>query len=479
MANVQINIDRTCRIERFDGFDRFVKAFKVYDPGRSFDPAFKSGRWDGSYSFVTPAGQFRLGLLKTVIAEVHRLGHRPVANISGDFRIGGYVPSLFDADDHLRDYQRKSVQLMRRKVVGVFVLPTSAGKTEIILDYARCHPGVRILYLCTRSLLVVQTADRAEKYLGEPVNILGGGHHSFDRSRTFTCAVDKTAFTWLSSGRIKDKDFDVVIVDECHRVSADTMRNILQKLKWHRLFGFSGSYPTIKRNVIKHWRVKSLVGSPILEITDKAFNAKYGDAVGGFIPEINVYRVLNTVEIPRWVSGQEIYKALTECETRNRIIVELSKHLGRGVLVVVNHSRQGRLLIDLMERESVNSEFIEAKVGGSGCANAIHRLDTGVLNCLVSTPVIDEGISVNNIRHIIYAAAGKSEIQVIQRLGRGKRTKSTGRNVLSVWDFADLGHARCAKNARQRFEVYDDLVETVHSVMPCDLREEVEQLRQY
>jgi superfamily II DNA or RNA helicase len=466
MKTTKIFVDKICQIDpAFPHLKQLASAFKILDPNRFFEPAFKNGRWDGSYRFISSDGRFKLGLLREVCAWIRKIGYVPEFTVSPRFKINtGYNPKLSNAGAiRLDKEQLISLRRMNKSLIGVIVLPTGGGKTEIILDYTKSHPNLRILYLCTRKLLMFQTAKRAEAYLQESVNKLGGCVHDYDKSNRFTVVVDKTLANLLKANRIPVDAFDVVMLDECHRATADTLRYILDKLNWKRAFGFTGSYPTEKRNLKKHWMVKQTIGSPLFQATDKEYNEKHSERM----PEIKIYRVLNQVQLGL-VSGREIYNKLKYDIERNKLIAQTAKVMGVGTLIVVNHADHGKEIVAACKKIGLHSvKFISAKSGGQ--ASAIQDLDNGDLQCLVSTPVIDEGISVNNIRHIVYAAGWKSEIQLLQRIGRGKRKKDTGKNRLVVVDFADVGHRVCAKNARQRFSVYSEVTNDITTVKPVDI----------
>lgn len=465
MQQVIIHVDRVCQLDpSFVSLSNLCSAFKVLDPNRYFEPAFKNGRWDGTYRFVSSDGRFRLGLLRSVCNWLRKQGYKPDLKLAQKFKLcSGYKPELLDMDKFLRKEQLASIDKMNRSLMGVIALPTSAGKTEIMLDYARCHPKLRILYVCTRKLLMQQTAQRASKYLGEDVNRLGGCVHDYDKANRFTVAVDKTFDNLLQRKVIPVDAFDVVLVDECHHAVAATLRRIIDKLAWKRLFGFTGSYPTEERNLIKHWMVKQIIGSPLVYVSDKEYSEKHSE----HIPEIKIYRVMNQVQLGM-VSGREIYDALKASKDRNELIALLAKKLGYNTLIVVNHTQHGDALLKYCKAAGVTScDFIASDRGSQ--AQAIRALDSGDLQLLIATPIIDEGISVNNIRNIIYAAGWKSEIQLLQRIGRGKRKKDTGKNQLVMVDFADLGNRVCARNSRQRFNVYRDVTDIISDVKIGDL----------
>lgn len=459
---LKISVGKICTLPKFKGGEKLLKYFRVLDPNRHFDPAYKMGRWNGYYQFLRPKVDgnyyFQVGLLQDVVKLLKSWGHEV------EFKIGAstsakaipFNSELFDQGFmvqgklvNLRPYQRDAVLKMNKKLIGVIELPTSAGKTEIMLDYAKSHPTAKFLYVCSQTLLAAQTVKRAETYLAEPVGQMFSSSHRGLDSR-FVCCVNKSLKLRLKSFA-KDR-FDVVFYDECHSTSATT-KDILSYFNWKRLYGFTGSYPSLQYNPVKHWQVRSTVGPPIYSLDEKQFNLD-----SDFIPDIKIYIVDNQVTISPMSSFSRIYADLKADNGRNILIGQLAGLFKSGILIIVNHTDHGLRLEKVVKGWHPETQFIDAKQGKLKCQQAIEDLDSGQLKVLISTPLIDTGVSINNIRCFINAAGWKSEIKLIQRVGRGKRTKTSGDNSLVILDLMDKGHKRCRMNAIQRLEVYKKFI---------------------
>jgi superfamily II DNA or RNA helicase len=467
---VTVTVDKVCRLS---GLNReelatVIRQFRILDPNRMFDPQFRTGRWNGYYQYITGRGHFRVGLLSDVLAVIKRFGWQAQCRLQigkdpekklrfhPKLQNRGFESPLGFA--RLRPDQMAALVKMRKKLLGVLAIPTAAGKSEIIFDYAKSHPDARILYLVKRCRLCIQSARRAEQYLNEPVGALTGTSRRNLDAR-FVCAVDKSLANAVGRKVFDKNSFDVVLVDECHGVTAETVKQIILYLNWKRLFGFTGSYPTKQRNLVKHWMVKNVIGPPIYQVSELEFNEK-----SDFIPEIKVLVVRNSVYIRPMSSFSQIYGDLKSDHTRNELIAKAALLGKKHVLVVVNHIDHGRAIERMIRRHTDNVLMISAKTSNSVCQQAFEDLDSGNLHILISSPIIDEGISINDIHTLVYAAGWKSEITLVQRLGRGKRTKRHGKNSLTVVDFTDNGHERCRKNAKTRFEVYKTATKHVQEV---------------
>lgn len=131
-------------------------------------------------------------------------------------------PYQQEAVDNTLNYFRKSRQ------PAVIVLPTGAGKSLVIAEIARIAKG-RVLVLAHVKELVEQNHAKYESY-GLKAGIFSAGLSRKD-------STDKVIFGSIQSvARASDhffKDFSIVIIDECHRVSDDgdtQYQSVIKKL---------------------------------------------------------------------------------------------------------------------------------------------------------------------------------------------------------------------------------------------------------
>jgi DNA repair protein RadD len=131
----------------------------------------------------------------------------------------------------LRDYQQKAVDntiayFRQKKDPAVIVLPTGAGKSLVIAELARIAKG-RVLVLAHVKELVEQNHDKYESY-GLKAGIYSAGLNKKDTE-------DKVIFGSIQSVANADDrffdDFNIVIIDECHRVGLDKETQYVQVVK--------------------------------------------------------------------------------------------------------------------------------------------------------------------------------------------------------------------------------------------------------
>jgi DNA repair protein RadD len=121
----------------------------------------------------------------------------------------------------LRDYQQEAVQrtldyFRKKRDPAVIVLPTGAGKSLVIAELARIAKG-RVLVLAHVKELVEQNHGKYESY-GLKAGIYSAGLNQKDHAQ-------KVIFGSIQSVAKADssffEDFNLVVIDECHRVSLE------------------------------------------------------------------------------------------------------------------------------------------------------------------------------------------------------------------------------------------------------------------
>ena len=121
----------------------------------------------------------------------------------------------------LRPYQKQAVEnslnfFRKKRDPAVIVLPTGAGKSLVIAELARIAKG-RVLVLAHVKELVEQNHGKYESY-GLKAGVYSAGLNQKDTD-------DKVIFGSIQSvARAKKsffKNFNLLIIDECHRVNSD------------------------------------------------------------------------------------------------------------------------------------------------------------------------------------------------------------------------------------------------------------------
>jgi superfamily II DNA or RNA helicase len=137
-------------------------------------------------------------------------------------------------------------------------------------------------------------------------------------------------------------------------------------------------------------------------------------------------------------------------EERNEAIRVIHEHIlttgGTGVLIFVDYIEHGNLLSSLTGVPFVSSE-------SENRTELFTRFKSGELRSLITSPILDEGVDVSRIHHIILSSGRKSEIKLLQRIGRGLR-REEGKVLVNLYDFYDDEIPMLEKHTKKRLEIY-------------------------
>ena len=72
---------------------------------------------------------------------------------------------------------------------------------------------------------------------------------------------------------------------------------------------------------------------------------------------------------------------------------------------------------------------------------------------MIATTIFDEGVDIPELQKVVLCSGGKSQVKLLQRLGRGVR-KAPGKKVVEIVDCADTHHPLLRKHALERKKLF-------------------------
>ena len=148
---------------------------------------------------------------------------------------------------------------------------------------------------------------------------------------------------------------------------------------------------------------------------------------------------------------------------RNNFIANLALDLEGNTLVLFNYvEKHGKPLHSLIKEKITNDRKLfyvsgETDVDSREATRAItEKEDNAIIVASIGT--FSTGINIRALHNIIFASPSKSQIRVLQSIGRGLRKSPDGRNT-KVFDIADDLHWKSRKNytlnhAAERIKIY-------------------------
>ena len=157
----------------------------------------------------------------------------------------------------LREDQEKLVNSVLTNPQGVIYSPPGSGKT-VVGCFLINEFKLRTLVLVPTLYLLNQWKERVETFLGYTPGIIGDGIFEL---KDITIAVFNSAFRNIDK---LEKEFGLVIVDEAHRIAAETYQEVVGKLWAKYKIGMTG---TLERKDGKEFIVTAYLGNVIHENT--------------------------------------------------------------------------------------------------------------------------------------------------------------------------------------------------------------------
>ena len=324
----------------------------------------------------------------------------------------------------LYPYQEKAkdIYLNNYLKMGILYLVTRSGKSFISVDIIKSI-NVRTLILVKSISLADQWHEHLSKEFGIKIGKIYNGKKDI---QDITVGVDKSCLKYRTFLGF----FNMLIHDECHNTSKTTRAVINSCSNCRYRLGLSATAKTFRCDGI---RVESMMGKILYEIDRQTL------IDGGFIVTAKVYYVsLSPRPDLRYKDYRDVYAEyiLTNIERNNKIVEIAKKQTEKGlVLILIGEIDHGQHLFELLG--GLNNKRLDYVHGKS--KNRIERLKKAIdgdIDILISSTILDEGITLPNLKTVILCGAGKSFIRTIQRVGRSLGTHKDKTHA-EIFDFAD------------------------------------------
>lgn len=342
-----------------------------------------------------------------------------------------FLRKFFNPDFDYVDHQIKALQAMLKTNVGVLKLPTSSGKSSILSAYLKLTKVPTIVIVDGVSLSDQLRQNLIDDGI-EDVGVCNGkklkeGYH--------------TVSTIGSVKKLNLVKYECLIFDECHSSAAATAQDFLSKVSYPLRFGLSA---TPEGNCKFRWaKIRQYLGGIISET--KAQELLDNEVITP--PKITFIEVKCKPTLD-WISANNINIICNE--ERNNKIKQIVEHYNLPTLILFRNLDHGEIIKDLLPENSV---LLSGENSLKERKDAVEKFKNGEIKILIASNIFKQGISINNIQLMINASGGKSEIEVLQKLGRSLR-KCEGKDYAYVYDFDDIGNKFTSKHSKQRKHLY-------------------------
>jgi superfamily II DNA or RNA helicase len=299
----------------------------------------------------------------------------------------------------LRQYQKDSVDSVIRdfnsghRKVAV-ILPTGAGKTEIMLataDKMIQQRGGKALILSHMGLLVGQTSDRAA--LRIPNRHIGWLKAGYTPRQT-----DDIIIGTMQSARIEHKinhinNINLIIIDEAHFITADSYKAILSRYPNAYVLGLTATPYKSKRLMTNQFEKVSYCAS-LNEMISQGY----------LLPPvmIGVQQMNDDVSI-------DVCKLYKERE------------LGKSAICFMPSVEEAELMTSVFKMEGIHAATIVGDTPEATRRRAIDEFQAGNIKVLCTVDVLTAGFDAPCTEVILMPSRCGSPTVFMQRVGRGLR----------------------------------------------------------
>jgi len=378
-------------------------------------------QWATVHLYSRKKSMFPWGLLKTVkkVMDKYCTIHQHIYTIE-------YTPEICEMENipDLRPYQLEAVAALLKHNGGILCLPTGSGKTITLIKY------LKLMNL--KSLVIVGTIDIRKQWQDH--------------------GLENVTVSTYQNPKLKNEmeQYEIIVFDECHHVSAKSLYTLAMKVKTTAIL--IGCSATTKREDGEDMRITAALGEVVYEKSRREL------IIEGWIANAKVFYLRPTFTADgEYTDYQEVYLTqIVHNAHRNKLVKDAALKeaaLGRKILILVSYIEHGEILYEL-----INGPYKTIFMNGK---SKDRDQDMSVYDIIIATPIYDEGYNLPSLDCLILAAGGKSEIRVIQRVGRILRPKPDGR-LAHIYDFQDSikyikGHyLKRRRLLEEEFEVVDD-----------------------
>lgn len=445
------------KISADSGTKMELEQYFMFRPeGYQFVPSYKNRVWDGYIRiFQAMRPTLYVGLLSYLQKFCNDRGYELRVNgemyqpepVPDDY--GYEIAEEINCKFQPRDYQNEYVVNAIRNNRSLSLSPTSSGKSLIIYliqqHYWQTYQHRTLIIVPTISLVHQMAGDFVDYGCTDEVYKIQGG---VDKRTDAPVVIS----TWQSLIKLPKEWFDqfgVVLGDEAHQFQAKSLQKIMDKLTdCHYRHGFTGTLKSSESKthrlvlegcfgeVKKYVSTKDLMDSgTVADFNVKAIVLAYNNDT-----KKNFRKALKDIAEPsrKYPAEREF---ITNNQKRNIFIRNLLWSLeGQNNLVLFDLvEKHGKILEPLLRRDDRQLHFIYGGTKGDERENIRHLIENDPIkqhDILASYGVFSTGVNLKKLDNVIFASGSKSEIKVLQSIGRALR-KGNDADKATLYDIAD------------------------------------------
>ena len=456
--------------------------FCFFVPGYKFMPAYKNRMWDGKIRLYDLRKKTLYTGLFQYIQEFANARQYDIELDNGSYGMPGAknkvdIPTLLSeltltaggTKITPRNYQLEALEHALSNSQSLLLSPTASGKSLIIYMAIRFFLEVSdqsiLLIVPTTSLVEQMYSDFADYSQFDEWNVDENCHKIYAGREKYNIPNRVVITTWQSIYKERAtwfQPFGMVIGDEAHSFKAKSLTAILEKCTECKFR--MGTTGTLDGTQTHQLVLEGLFG-PVHKVTT---TKKLMDSNDLAQLDINILLLKYADE---FCKVKRDYQAemdfIVKYEPRNNFISNLAMDADGNTLILFQYvDKHGKPLHNMLQEKFKKMDIIDRRlfyVSGETDVDtreeirAITEKESDAI-IVASMGTFSTGINIKRLHNIIFASPSKSQIRVLQSIGRGLRKSADDINT-KVYDIADDLHWKSKKNytlvhAAERIKIY-------------------------
>jgi len=429
-------------------------------PGYQYSPAYRSKRWDGKKKYFGTTGKFRTGLLSRIVKDLEKIGAKDIEWKNKPEELEPFIPKVKNFD--YREYQEKAIYECLKTKRAIIDSPTGSGKTLIMAGCVAAlqhgNEDLHAIVLFREKGILKQTYEFFKK--------CGIKHLGFNSGEGFVEGKIMLS-TVQSIEKVVDshlKTSELLMVDEAHQfckgettiAAVESFPNASYRLAFtatppreiskdiNARMVLEGSFgPVYTTRTAEDLIKDGALAKPVIQIIDNA----PASAVDTDLSYLDIYE-----------------KYIVSCDERNNKIISVVSKVYQAnpnakILILVKNLKH----IENLQARVKNCYTIEGKDDIGSRYDIINKfVEDKSPATIIGTNVMQTGISIDEVTHMVNARGLSGEVPTLQGLGRGIR-KAKGKDTMYFYDFYDK-IPYLEEHSKQRIKHYKRLKFEVHNV---------------
>jgi len=324
---------------------------------------------------------------------------------------------------------------------ALIIAATGSGKTYLAAFDALNFGAKRLLYVVHREQILEKARESfidvfGSKYL---MGLFTGKKKELDAD--FIFATNSELSNHLYS--FDNKEFDYIVLDECHHSTADSYQKIIKYFQPEFLLGLTAT-PNRMDN------------QDVLSVFDKnvPYQLSIADALNNDLIVPFKYYAIRDEFVDYSLEKkdqQQMIRQITSPENCRFIDEQIRLHAPNGKLKAIGFCRSvqhAAMMKDAMDDLGYKTVALVGKNDTGSRIKAFDQLadDKSPLQIIFAVDILNEGIDLPAINMVLFLRPTESQTIFIQQLGRGLR-KYPGKEYLTVLDFIGNSYQRSVQIA--------------------------------